>query len=119
MATHSPEGSSCKEPGSRRICSFGDTSSGITFPLTLAHPVNHGCAGFQSLDPSVTPLVLQLDFGHLDSDVVSRPLIIEISEHCYRNDKRPDSCCCQSFPQSSLLFEFFRPRHLIPAMRDR
>src|SRR6202035_1153871 len=36
MATPSPEGSSCKEPGSRRICSFGDTSVGITFPLTLA-----------------------------------------------------------------------------------
>src|ERR1700737_3503447 len=36
MATPSPEGSSCKEPGSRRICSFGETSVGITFPLTLA-----------------------------------------------------------------------------------
>src|ERR1700730_6970942 len=36
MATPSPEGSSCKEPGSRRICSFGDSSVGITFPLTLA-----------------------------------------------------------------------------------
>src|ERR1700730_6466289 len=35
MATPSPEGSSCIEPGSRTICSFGDTSVGITFPLTL------------------------------------------------------------------------------------
>jgi hypothetical protein len=35
MATPSPEGSSSKEPGSRIICSFGDTSVGITFSLTL------------------------------------------------------------------------------------
>jgi len=67
---------------------------------------------------SVNPLVLQLDFGHLDGDVVSRPLIIKISEHSHRNDKRPDNCYCEWFHQGILQFEFFRPLHLIPVMRD-
>jgi hypothetical protein len=67
---------------------------------------------------SHTPLFLQLDFGHLDGDVVSRPLIIKISEHNHRNDKRPDNCYCEWFHQGILQFEFFRPLHLIPVMRD-
>ena len=67
---------------------------------------------------SVKPLVLQLDFGQLDSDVVSRPLIIEISEHSHRSHKRPDNCYCEWFHQGILQFEFFRPLHLILAMGD-
>src|SRR3984893_16397791 len=63
---------------------------------------------------SVNPLVLQLDFGHLDGDVVSRPLIIKISEHSHRNDKRPDNCYCEWFHQGILQFEFFRPLHSYP-----
>src|ERR1700732_883013 len=39
---------------------------------------------------SVNPLGLQLDFGHLDCDVVTRPLIIKISKDSHRNDERPD-----------------------------
>jgi hypothetical protein len=54
----------------------------------------------------------------LDGDVVSRPLIIKISEHSHRNDKRPDNCYCEWFHQGILQFEFFRPLHLIPVMRD-
>ena len=67
---------------------------------------------------SVNPLVLQLDFGQLDSNVVSRPLVIKISEHYHRNDKRPDNCYCEWFHQGILQFECFRPLHLILAMRD-
>jgi hypothetical protein len=52
-------------------------------------------------------LARQLDFGHLDGDVVSRPLIIKISEHSHRNDKRPDNCYCEWFHQGILQFEFF------------
>jgi len=64
------------------------------------------------------PLVLQLDFGQLDSNVVSRPLVIKISEHSYRNDKRADNCYCEWFHQGILQFEFFRPLCLIPAVCD-
>jgi hypothetical protein len=67
---------------------------------------------------SVNPLVLQLDFGQLDSNVVSRPLIIKISDHSHRNHKRTDNCYCEWFHQAILQFEFFRPLYLIPAMRD-
>ncbi len=67
---------------------------------------------------SVNQLALQLDFWHLDGDVVSRPLIIKISEHSHRNDKRSDNCYCEWFHQGILQFEFFRSLHLIPAMRD-
>jgi len=58
---------------------------------------------------SVNPLVLQLDFGQLDSNVVSRPLVIKISEHCHRNHKRPDNCYCKWFHQGILQFDLFRP----------
>src|SRR6202011_2758861 len=59
---------------------------------------------------SVNPLVLQLDFGQLDGDVVPRPLIIKISEHSHRNDKRPDNCYCfiRVFSSSSF-FDRFSP----------
>jgi hypothetical protein len=67
---------------------------------------------------SVNPLVLQLDFGQLDSNVVTRPLVIKISEHSHRNGKRRDNCYCKWFHQGILQFEFFRPLHLIPALRD-
>jgi len=67
---------------------------------------------------SVNPLVLQLDFGQLDSNVVSRPLVIKISEHCHRNHKRPDNCYCKWFRQGILQLEISRPLPLIPAMRD-
>jgi hypothetical protein len=60
-------------------------------------------------------LRLQLDFGQSDSDVVTRPLIIKISEHSHRNDKRSDNCYCEWFHQGILQFETL---HLIPAMRD-
>jgi hypothetical protein len=52
-------------------------------------------------------LRLQLDFGQSDSDVVTRPLIIKISDHSHRNDKRPDNCYCEWFHQGILQFEFF------------
>jgi hypothetical protein len=52
-------------------------------------------------------LRLQLDFWHLDSDIVTRPLIIKISEHSHRNDKRPDNCHCNWFHQRMLQFDFF------------
>jgi hypothetical protein len=58
---------------------------------------------------SVNPLVLHLDFGHLDRDVVPRPLIIKISDHSHRNDKRPDNRCCEWFHQGILQFDLFRP----------
>ena len=67
---------------------------------------------------SVNPLVLQLDFGQLDSNVVSRPLVIKISEHCHRNHKRPDNCYCKWFRQGILQLEISRPLPLILAMRD-
>jgi hypothetical protein len=63
-------------------------------------------------------LRLQLDFWHLDSDIVTRPLTIKISEHSHRNDKCPDNCHCNWFHQRMLQSEFFRPLDLIPAMRD-
>jgi hypothetical protein len=34
-------------------------------------------------------------------------LIIKISEHSHRNDKRPDNCYCEWFHQGILQFEFF------------
>jgi hypothetical protein len=52
-------------------------------------------------------LRLQLDFGQSDSDVVTRPFIIKISEHSHRNDKRSDNCYCERFHQGILQFEFF------------
>jgi hypothetical protein len=45
-------------------------------------------------------------------------LIIRISEYSHRNDKRADNCYCEWFHQGILQFEFIRPLHLIPAMRD-
>jgi hypothetical protein len=80
--------------------------------------INRVCAPLPPERRSVNPLALQLDFGHLDSDVVTRPLIIKISEYSHRNDKRPDNCYCEWFHQGILQFEFFRPLGLIPAMRD-
>ena len=64
------------------------------------------CAPLTS-QTTVKPLVLQLDLGHLNSDVVSRPLIIEISKHSHPNDKRSDNCYCEWFHQGILQFEFF------------
>jgi hypothetical protein len=44
-------------------------------------------------------------------------LIIKISEHSHRNDKRPDNCYCEWFHQvfSSSSFSTASP---IPTMRD-
>src|ERR1035437_7588877 len=67
---------------------------------------------------SVNLLGLQLDFWHLDCDIVVRPLIIKISDHSHRNDKRPDNCYCEWFHLGILQFECFRPHHLIPTLRD-
>ncbi len=61
---------------------------------------------------SVNPLALQLDFGHLDCDVAPRPLIIKISDHSHRNDKRTNKCYCEWFHQGILQFGYFRPLHL-------
>ena len=62
--------------------------------------------------------ILQLDFGNLDSDIVTRPLIIKISEPSHRNDKRRDNCNCDWFHDGILRFEIFSTASLIPAMRD-
>jgi hypothetical protein len=79
-------------------------------------PLKHVSAPYPRT--SIKPLVLQFDFGHSNSDVVTRPLIIKISEHSHRNDKCRDNCYCERFHQGILRFEVFRPRHLIPTMRD-
>ena len=69
---------------------------------------------------SVNPLVLQLDFGQLDSNVISRPLVIKISEYCHRNDKRPDNCYCEWFHQGILQFAASPdPCHARPGERGR
>jgi hypothetical protein len=56
---------------------------------------------------SVNALVLQLDFRHLDCDVVTRPLIIKISEDSHRNDKRSDNYYCERFHQGFSSSSFF------------
>src|ERR1700674_5544726 len=51
-------------------------------------------------------LFLQRDFGQLNCNVVSRPLIIKISDEAQRNDKPANNQCCERFHQlfSSSLF---------------
>jgi len=79
------------------------------------------CRGDHSVCAPIRPervSILQLDFGNLDSDIVTRPLIIKISEHSHRNDKRRDNCNCDWFHDGILRFEIFSTASLIPAMRD-
>jgi hypothetical protein len=68
------------------------------------------------LRTSVNPLGPQFDFWQLDCDVATRPLIIKISQHSHRNDKRSDNCECYWFHQGILQFEYCR-LHLTSAMR--
>ena len=68
-------------------------------------PLKHVSAPYPRT--SIKPLVLQFDFGHSNSDVVTRPLIIKISEHSHRNDKCRDNCYCERFHQGILRFELF------------
>jgi hypothetical protein len=46
-------------------------------------------------------LFLQRDFGQLNCNVVSRPLIIEISDEAQGNDKPANNQCCERFHQFS------------------
>ena len=48
----------------------------------------------------VKHLLLELDFGQSDCNVVIRPLIVEVSNHSQRNNERGDNCCCEGFHQA-------------------
>ena len=51
-------------------------------------------------------LPLELDFGQADCDVVTRPLIVEVSNHGQRNNERADNCSCERFHQAYSSFGF-------------
>jgi len=69
-------------------------------------------------------LRLEFDFRRADCDVVSRPLIVEVSNNGQRNDEPADNSCCDRFHQtySSLSFSIasprraFRPPHALKNM---